>query len=36
MQDAMMDDVGIFRDGSLDLRYKPVTITKFQPKERVY
>jgi succinate dehydrogenase / fumarate reductase, flavoprotein subunit len=23
-------------DGSLDLRYKPVTITKFQPKERVY
>jgi succinate dehydrogenase / fumarate reductase flavoprotein subunit len=23
-------------DGSLELRYKPVTITKFQPKERVY
>jgi succinate dehydrogenase / fumarate reductase flavoprotein subunit len=23
-------------DGSIDLRYKPVTITKFQPKERVY
>ena len=23
-------------DGSTDLQYKPVTITKFQPKERVY
>jgi succinate dehydrogenase / fumarate reductase flavoprotein subunit len=23
-------------DGSIDLRYKPVTITRFQPKERVY
>ncbi|MEW5931275.1 MAG: succinate dehydrogenase flavoprotein subunit [Gemmatimonadota bacterium] len=23
-------------DGSLDISYKPVTITKFQPKERVY
>jgi succinate dehydrogenase / fumarate reductase flavoprotein subunit len=23
-------------DGGIDLRYKPVTITKFQPKERVY
>ena len=23
-------------DGSVELRYKPVTITKFQPKERVY
>jgi succinate dehydrogenase / fumarate reductase, flavoprotein subunit len=23
-------------DGSLDIRYKPVTITRFQPKERVY
>jgi succinate dehydrogenase / fumarate reductase flavoprotein subunit len=23
-------------DGAIDLRYKPVTITKFQPKERVY
>jgi succinate dehydrogenase / fumarate reductase flavoprotein subunit len=24
------------RDGKVELRYKPVTITKFQPKERVY
>ncbi|MDH5506732.1 MAG: FAD-dependent oxidoreductase [Anaerolineae bacterium] len=24
------------RDGKVDLRYKPVTITKYQPKERVY
>ena len=23
-------------DGSIDIRYKPVTITQFQPKERVY
>jgi succinate dehydrogenase / fumarate reductase, flavoprotein subunit len=23
-------------DGAIDLRYKPVTITQFQPKERVY
>jgi succinate dehydrogenase / fumarate reductase, flavoprotein subunit len=23
-------------DGSIDIRYKPVTITRFQPKERVY
>jgi succinate dehydrogenase / fumarate reductase, flavoprotein subunit len=23
-------------DGSVDIRYKPVTITRFQPKERVY
>jgi succinate dehydrogenase / fumarate reductase flavoprotein subunit len=27
-----------YRDeqGEIELRYKPVTITKFQPKERVY
>jgi succinate dehydrogenase / fumarate reductase flavoprotein subunit len=27
-----------YRDesGKIDLRYKPVTIKKFQPKERVY
>jgi len=24
------------RDGDVELRYKPVTITKYQPKERVY
>jgi len=24
------------RDGAIDLAYKPVTITKFQPKPRVY
>ena len=24
------------KDGKLELRYKPVTITKFQPKERKY
>jgi succinate dehydrogenase / fumarate reductase flavoprotein subunit len=24
------------RDGELELRYKPVVITKFEPKERVY
>ena len=24
------------RDGDVELRYKPVTITKFEPKERVY
>jgi succinate dehydrogenase / fumarate reductase flavoprotein subunit len=23
-------------DGKIDLKYKPVVITKFQPKERVY
>ena len=23
-------------DGEIDLKYKPVTITRFQPKERVY
>jgi succinate dehydrogenase / fumarate reductase flavoprotein subunit len=23
-------------DGEIELKYKPVTITKFQPKERVY
>ena len=24
------------RDGEIELRYKPVVITKFEPKERVY
>ena len=24
------------RDGQMDITYKPVTITQFQPKERVY
>jgi hypothetical protein len=24
------------QDGEIDLRYKPVNITKFEPKERVY
>ena len=25
-----------YRDGAVELKYKPVTITKFQPKERIY
>jgi succinate dehydrogenase / fumarate reductase flavoprotein subunit len=34
--DWMKHTLAWMRDGEVELRYKPVTITKYEPKERVY
>jgi succinate dehydrogenase / fumarate reductase flavoprotein subunit len=35
-QNWMKHSIAWQKDGKIELKYKPVTITSFQPKERVY